>query len=28
VLTPATQADMRGGDFEPRESLEIVYQTA
>jgi chlorophyllide a reductase subunit X len=25
-LTPATQADMRGGDFEPRESLEIVYQ--
>ena len=28
VLTPATQSDMRGGDFVPKESLEIVYQTA
>jgi chlorophyllide a reductase subunit X len=28
VLTPATQADMRGGEFVPKESLEIVYQTA
>jgi chlorophyllide a reductase subunit X len=28
VLTPATQADMRGGSYVPKESLEIVYQTA
>jgi chlorophyllide a reductase subunit X len=28
VLTPATQADMRGGNYVPKESLEIVYQTA
>jgi chlorophyllide a reductase subunit X len=28
VLTPATQSDMRGGSFVPKESLEIVYQTA
>jgi 3,8-divinyl chlorophyllide a/chlorophyllide a reductase subunit X len=26
VLTPATLADMRGADFQPRESLEIVYE--
>ena len=28
VLTPATQADMRGSDYVPRESLEIVYDEA
>ncbi|MEJ2539383.1 MAG: chlorophyllide a reductase iron protein subunit X [Gemmatimonadota bacterium] len=28
VLTPATQADMRGGEYVEKESLEIVYQTA
>jgi chlorophyllide a reductase subunit X len=26
VLQPATLADMRGMDFQPRESLEIVYE--
>jgi chlorophyllide a reductase subunit X len=26
VLTPATQADMRGGEYVEKESLEIVYQ--
>ena len=24
-LVPATQADMRGGAFEPKPSLEVVY---
>jgi chlorophyllide a reductase subunit X len=24
-LVPATQADMRGGSFEPRPSLEVIY---
>jgi len=24
-LIPATQADMRGGSFEPKPSLEVVY---
>ncbi len=28
ILTPATQSDMRGGAYVPKESLEIVYQTA
>ena len=26
VLTPATQSDMRGGEWVEKESLEIVYQ--
>ncbi|MBH5321987.1 chlorophyllide a reductase iron protein subunit X [Aurantiacibacter sediminis] len=25
TLVPATQADMRGGSFEPKPSLEVVY---
>ena len=25
TLVPATQADMRGGSFEPRPSLEVMY---
>jgi len=27
TLRPATQADMRGGVFEPKPSLEVVYDT-
>ncbi len=27
-LIPATQADMRGGSFEPRPSLEVIYDEA
>ncbi|MEL7729227.1 chlorophyllide a reductase iron protein subunit X [Citromicrobium bathyomarinum] len=27
-LIPATQADMRGGSFEPKPSLEVVYDEA
>jgi len=27
-LVPATQADMRGGSFEPKPSLEVVYDEA
>jgi chlorophyllide a reductase subunit X len=27
VLTPATQADMRGGSFVEKPSLEVVYET-
>ena len=27
-LVPATQADMRGGVFETRASLEVVYDEA
>ena len=28
VLTPATQADMRGGTFAPKPSLEVIYDEA
>ncbi len=28
VLSPATQADMRGGTFAPKPSLEVVYDEA
>ncbi|MFQ3596393.1 MAG: chlorophyllide reductase iron protein subunit X, partial [Sphingomonadaceae bacterium] len=27
TLVPATQADMRGGSFEPKPSLEVIYDT-
>jgi len=25
TLKPATQADMRGGTFEPKPTLEVIY---
>ncbi|QZH75051.1 MAG: chlorophyllide a reductase iron protein subunit X [Erythrobacter sp.] len=28
TLRPATQADMRGGTFEPKPSLEVIYDEA